>query len=118
MVIWITGRAGAGKTAVARKLSWVLGADRSVVIDGDEFREIFPCTYTDYDRRAHIMRMAKIAAMFDQRGITPIVACVSPKKEWRVEARKMFGESRLIYLSGGSLWEGTTYEEPDDEELA
>jgi len=117
MVIWVTGRAGAGKTALATKLIKVLGKDKSVLIDGDEFRIIFPTDFTDEDRRAHIMRMARVASMFEEKGITAVVACVSPKREWRQEARAMFRDSTLIYMAGGTLWKGTTYEEPDGEEL-
>lgn len=115
MVIWLTGKAGAGKTAVARKLARAIGD--AVVLDGDEVRKWFPAGYTDEDRAANIDRIARIAALLENEGHVPIIACVSPRKEWRQEGRSLFQESALIYLAGGTLWEGTEYEEPDEEEL-
>lgn len=116
MVIWITGKAGAGKTVVSQKLS--RSVQDAVLLDGDKMREHFAADFTDDGRKENIMRLAHFAAILEDQGFTPIVACVSPKREWREEARKLFKESILIYLSGGTLWEGTTYEEPDAEEMS
>lgn len=88
-----------------------------MVLDGDDVRKHFPTGYEDSDRLEHILRMAKIAAIAETQGLVAIVACVSPRKEWRERARWMFRESFLIYLPGGRLWAGTEYEEPDDDEL-
>jgi adenylylsulfate kinase-like enzyme len=63
------------------------------------------------------MRVAKIASIAESQGITVIIALVSPKAKWRIEARKLLKESKLIYLSGGTLWAGTEYEEPMEEEF-
>ena len=63
------------------------------------------------------MRIACFSALLEAQGYTVIIALVSPKKAWRQEARAIFKESKLIYVPGGTLWKGTTYEEPDEEEL-
>jgi len=46
-----------------------------------------------------------------------IVELFAPTKDLRMTARRMWSCSQLIYLPGGTLWEGTTYEEPEKEEL-
>lgn len=116
MVIWITGKKGAGKTAVAYKLARAY--PQSLVLDGDEMRQLFPEDFTDIGRANNIGRLAKWAAHLENEGYTAIVACISPRKEWRQAARALFTRSILIYLPGGKLWKGTTYEIPDEEELA
>ena len=116
MVIWITGRKGSGKTTTAKRIGRQI--TNGVVIDGEQVRAMANNTdYTDDGRHRNITDIALIAAMLEQSGLVPIVACISPKKEWRMYARRMFRESVLIYRPGGTLWEGTTYEEPDAEEM-
>lgn len=115
MVIWITGKAKAGKTTMAEALQKVMPG--SLILDGDAVRQQFPTTFDDAGRRENILRIAKMAGIAEKQGIPVIVACVSPKKEWREEARKLFRQSILIYVPGGTLWPGTTYEEPDSFEL-
>lgn len=118
-VYWITGKKGAGKTTYARRLAEELkaGGEQPVVLDGDAVREHFPAGYTDEERHEHIIRIARFAALLESEGHTPIIALVSPRKDWRQEARTYFKESYLVYLPGGTLWKGTTYEVPDREEL-
>jgi len=115
MVIWITGKANAGKTTLAYKLHNLL-LPPSLVLDGDEIRKIIKSNFTDEGRRQNILTIAKLASLFEDQGLIVIVALISPKKEWRDEARKMFKESYLIYVEGGTLWKNTTYDEPDLEE--
>ena len=120
MVIWITGRKGSLKTTTANVLASKYRKEGKAVLilDGDNVRDHFPCGFSDRERRNNIMRIAHIAAIAEAQDITVICALISPKKRWRQEARKLFKESRLMYLDGGTLWKGTTYEEPDTEELA
>ena len=116
MVIWITGRKDSGKTTTAKQLAALIPG--AILIDGDQIRqENQNWDYSDEGRQKHIELMAYKAADVEGMQHVAIVACVSPKKEWRMQARAMFKESILIYRPGGTLWEGTTYEEPDAEEL-
>ena len=119
MVIWITGRKGSFKTTTANVLAskYRKEGQAVLILDGDDVRDHFPCGFTDKDRRENIMRVAHIAAIAEKQNIVVICALISPRKRWRQEARKLFKESKLIYLDGGTLWKGTTYEEPDEEEL-
>lgn len=115
MVIWITGKAKAGKTTMAEALQKVMPG--SLILDGDAVRQQFPTTFDEAGRRENILRIAKMAGIAEKQGIPVIVACVSPKREWREEARKMFRQSILIYVPGGILWPNTEYEEPTPDEL-
>lgn len=120
MVYWFTGKSSSGKTVYAKRLKRQLEALGQTVLflDGDEVRDIFTNdSYEDSAREIHIMRIAGFAAIAERQGITVIIALVSPKKKWRMKARKMFEKSMLIYMPGGFLWEGTEYEEPDHEEM-
>jgi len=120
LVYWFTGKSSSGKTVYAKRLKRQLEALGQTVLflDGDEVRDIFTNdSYEDSAREIHIMRIAGFAAIAERQGITVIIALVSPKKKWRMKARKMFEKSMLIYMPGGFLWEGTEYEEPDHEEM-
>jgi len=120
MVYWFTGKSSSGKTVYAKRLKreFEMSGKTVLLLDGDEVRDIFKNDkYEDDAREAHIMRIAGFASIAEKQGITVIISLVSPKKEWRMKARKMFEKSMLIYMPGGFLWEGSTYEEPDHEEM-
>jgi len=119
MVIWITGRASSGKTTYANRLKKLIENTNKkiLILDGDDVRKYFKSGFTDQDREEHILRIASFAAIAEKQGFIVIVALISPKKEWRVKARKLFDKSVLIYMPGGYLWDNTEYEEPDHEEI-
>lgn len=119
MIYWITGRANSGKTTLAYKMAEDLKSEgkQTLILDGDEIRELFPTGFSDDERRTHILNIAKIASIAEAQGIIVIIALISPTVRWRTEARSLFKESKLIYLSEGTLWSGTSYEEPTEEEL-
>ena len=110
MVYWITGRKHSGKTTLAYRLAKQLNG---IVIDGDEVRAVFPSDFTDEGRKQNIMTIAGIAKIFENQNRIAIVACVSPKREWRKEAQGMFNTCIEICLPFGELWKGTEYEEPE-----
>jgi len=119
MVIWITGRASSGKTTYANRLKKLIENTNKkiLILDGDDVRKYFKSGFTDQDREEHILRIASFAAIAEKQGFIVIVALISPKKEWRVKARKLFDRSILVYMPGGYLWNNTEYEEPDREEI-
>ena len=114
MIYWITGKSGAGKTTLAYVLK--KNIRRSIILDGDEIRSIIPNDFSDEGRWNNITTVIKLAELLVKQEYVPIVAMISPKKEWREEARKHFEEFKLIYVKGGSLWKGTTYDEPTEDE--
>ena len=115
MVILICGKKDAGKTTHARRLAAEYGAagQAAMVLDGDEIRyETNNRDFTDLGRRSHLIKMAELAAKLESQDIVAIVACMAPKKEWRDMMRSMWTASRLVYVPGGELWQGTKYESP------
>ena len=119
MVYWITGKAGAGKTVKTYSLKHELEnkGEKVFILDGDEVREKIKAGFTDEERYNHIMRISAFASLAEDQGFIVIISLISPRRQWRKEARKLFKESEMIYIKGGTLWKGTTYEEPDSEEL-
>lgn len=120
MVIWITGKSSSGKTVYSKRLKNLFeeAGKKVLLLDGDTVRDRFDNKgYTDEDREKHIMDVANYASIAEKQGFLVIIALISPKKEWRMKARKKFDKSMLIYMPGGMLWEGTEFEVPDHEEM-
>lgn len=121
MVYLITGKAGAGKTHYANALAEELKNEGKsvVVIDGDIFRkEQGNDDFSDQGRVRNLLGAAKLAQEFEKNGAIVIMAFIAPKREWRELMRSYWKVSRMIYIPGGSLWEGTIYEKPTDDELS
>jgi adenylylsulfate kinase-like enzyme len=119
MVYLITGKAGAGKTTYAYRLAEELREEgrRVHVIDGDEWRVTTNNPeFSDEGRERNLIAAAEEAGRREALGEIVIMAFVAPKKIWRRTMRLYWKNSKLIYIPGGSLWEGTTYEVPDIEE--
>ena len=120
MVYWITGKSSSGKTVYAKRLKGQLegiGA-KVLLLDGDIVRDQFyNKKYKDTDREKHIMLIANFAAIAEEQDFIVIVSMMSPKKIWRMKARKKFNKSMLIFMPHGELWKGTEYEDPDHEEF-
>jgi energy-coupling factor transporter ATP-binding protein EcfA2 len=120
MVYLITGKKGAGKTTYAYRLADTLESQGHsvVVVDGDAWRQLKGNDdFSDEGRRKNLYDAAYYAARIEAVGNVVICAFVSPYKKMRQMMRSLWMESRLVYIPGGELWEGTIYEVPDDEEL-
>lgn len=119
MVFLICGKSGAGKTTYAMNLAEELTTECLVrVLDGDEQRAVSGNNdYSDAGRHRHLMGMARAASHAESLGFVVIVAAIAPKAIWRREMRAMWRESRLVYLPGGTLWEGTIFERPKFDEF-
>jgi adenylylsulfate kinase-like enzyme len=112
MVYWITGRKNSGKTTLAYRLQAQI--PNSVVLDGDEMREISGNNdFSREGRNSNLFNIARLAVAFEKQGLTVIVACVSPYRGVRENLQKWFKECIEICMPFGELWEGTTYEEPE-----
>ena len=120
MVYLITGKAGAGKSHYSRALAKELIDEgvRVVVLDGDEFRDkTGNQDFSDRGRLGNLLGAAHVAADLEKQGFVVVLAFIAPRKEWRDEMRSLWKESEVIYIPGGTLWAGTTYEKPTAPEL-
>ena len=96
MIINLTGQAGAGKSTIARELEKILY--NSIIIDGDELREIFiNKDYSEEGRRKNITNAYNIARFLEAKGFTPILALISPYEDLR-EDLKSTTKVKEIYL--------------------
>jgi len=120
MVILITGKAGAGKTHYSKELAKELidDGERVIVLDGDELRDqTGNKDFTREGRMKNLKKAAELAADFEKDGFIVICAFIAPFKEFRDMMRKLWAQSRVVYVPGGTLWEGSEYEVPRFLEL-
>lgn len=108
MIFWVTGRAGSGKSTLARKLAKQLNA---VVLDGDDFRRIFPEDFTPSGRERNQRRITEFAKLLFSQDVSVVISCVSPVKALRKDFQSQLPGCIELQLPGGTLWDGTEYEE-------
>lgn len=120
MVYLVTGKAGAGKTHYANALANELKEEghKVTTIDGDAFRkQRGDEDFTGKGRMLNLIRAARLARDWEYEGEVVILSFVAPQKDWRDMMRVFWNESRVIYIPGGTLWKGTTYEKPTEDEF-
>lgn len=95
-VLWFTGLSGAGKSSLARNFDRALfeRGIRSFILDGDNIRAGLNqgLGFSDEDRRENIRRVAEVAKLMVDAGLVVIVALISPKQEYRDQAKRIIGE--------------------------
>ena len=104
MVIWLVGLSGAGKTTIGKHLFdiWKPLAPNTVLLDGDEVRDIFgnpgSQSHSIEDRRANAQRMTKLCAWLDRQDINVICCILSIFPEMRRENRALFSDYFEAYI--------------------
>jgi adenylylsulfate kinase-like enzyme len=84
MIYLFIGQPGSGKTTIANKLLATVGHHRTIMIDGDELREIFPNTdYSEKGRIENITRAFTIARFCNQKKFNVVISMVCPYRELR-----------------------------------
>jgi adenylylsulfate kinase len=83
-IYWFTGQPGAGKTTLAKQLKDYLHPSNTILVDGDDIRDIFQNKdYSENGRRQNIQRAQDIAQFLNAKGSNVIVSLVSPYKDQR-----------------------------------
>lgn len=110
MILWITGKAGAGKTTLANKLTGL----NTVILDADSIREVWTdLGFSDEDRLENCCRLARLAKILERQGLRVIVSAITPTKIIRDTVYKIC-TCDFIYITGGKMWENTEYEIPEN----
>jgi adenylylsulfate kinase-like enzyme len=93
MIYWLTGQPGAGKTTLA---GWLKAHfhDKSIIVDGDDIREIFVNTdYSEVGRRKNIEKAQILAKFLHHKGQIAVVSLVSPYRDQRESFKNEMGEN-------------------------
>ena len=98
--IWFTGLSGAGKTTIAQAVQERLQAQGRLVyvLDGDLLRKGLNSNlgFSDQDRSENNRRVAEVARLMVDAGVTVLVALISPFEDDRRKARALFGEGQFV----------------------
>lgn len=98
--VWLTGLSGAGKSTIAAALHQHLqsAGKACVEIDGDEIRRglCADLGFSPQDRAENLRRVAHVCKLFNDAGLTAIVALISPYREDRARAAQIVGVDRFI----------------------
>ena len=105
MVIWLIGLSGSGKTTLGREIAsqWRAVSANTVLLDGDEVREIFKHdrdadSYSLEGRRQNAERMTALCKMLDDQGINVVCCILSVFPEMRAENRSLFSDYFEIFM--------------------
>lgn len=99
MIYWLTGQPGAGKTTLA---NWILSSfpTKSILVDGDDIREIFVNKdYSEEGRKKNIEKAQILSKFLDHKGYTVVVSLVSPFRDQREAFKAEMGDKlKEIYV--------------------
>ena len=89
MILYIIGQPASGKTTLANNLLTHFGKENTIIIDGDDLRDIFQNKdYSEIGRRKNIERAQDIAQFLDKKGFMVLVSMVSPYRDQREDFKK------------------------------
>ncbi len=96
-VFLLTGLSGAGKTTLAKRTVALLDQDnhRSLMLDGDIMRKTI-CADLGFsleDRTESLRRVAQVAHLFAEQGISSLCSCIAPLHEQRRMFQNIIGDN-------------------------
>lgn len=101
-VLWFTGLSASGKSTIAHAVDFVLRAQglKTCMLDGDVLRNGLcrDLGFSVADREENVRRVAEVAALMANAGLTVIVALISPTRAGRHHARSIVGSERFVEI--------------------
>ncbi|MEP7106542.1 MAG: adenylyl-sulfate kinase [Ferruginibacter sp.] len=101
-LIWLTGLSGSGKTTLAFRLEqyFFRKGFKVFVLDGDNVRKGLckDLGFSEDDRRENLRRVAEVARLMLDAGLTVISAFISPSGEDRMAIKNIVGDQRFIEI--------------------
>lgn len=98
--IWITGLSGSGKTTLSKEVEKELRRMKfqTILLDGDRLRSGLnkDLGMNNTDRSENVRRAAEVAKLFYDEGFITICALISPFRDDRSAARRLFPENRFV----------------------
>lgn len=102
VVVWFTGRPASGKSTIAERVAGLLrqACRQTVVLDSDAMRlAIAPdLGFSPRDRTEFYQRLAGLAALLAQDGMTVLVAATAPERKHRKTARGLASRFIEVYV--------------------
>lgn len=101
-VFWLTGLPSSGKSTIAESLKKELESKgiKSILLDGDQIRNVFKNNAFDYEsRRQHNLSVANMASLFEKNGHVVIVSLISPYIEVRNECRALCKNFKEVFIN-------------------
>ena len=102
VTFWFTGLSGSGKSTLSKALEKKLFDSGKAVyrLDGDNLRMGLNSDlgFSISDRSENIRRVAEVAKLFNDAGVTVLCSFISPMKQDREQAKKILGESAFFEI--------------------
>tara|TARA_Y100000310_G_C20633534_1_gene789956 strand:- start:1411 stop:1722 length:312 start_codon:yes stop_codon:yes gene_type:complete len=86
----------------------------TILLDGDDWRHIYPTGFTKGERWNHNIRIAQIAKLLEEQGFDVIISFICPYKKLR-DAVQEITNCSIIYLLGGEKGKDYPYEIEEDK---
>lgn len=102
LTLWLTGLSGAGKSTLASALtvSTDIAGRPFAVLDGDVLRSGLckDLGFSPAERHENVRRVAEVARLMNEAGVTVVCALISPMAADRALARAIVGEQRFVEI--------------------
>lgn len=105
MVIWLIGLSGSGKTTLGREIArlWRRKAPNTVLLDGDEVRQVFAQDQSAADyalpgRRKNAERLTAFCELLDKQNINVVCCILSLFPDMRAENALRFGRYFEVFM--------------------